>query len=290
MVLTAKVKTFLEMIKFEHSIFALPFAYLGLILAEGGWPSLSLFGWVSLAMLSFRTMAMGLNRLIDAALDAQNPRTEKRALPAAKLTPAFVWLVSGIALAVFEIAAYRLGPLCLRLSPIPVLLAWLYPWTKRFTWLSHFVLGMILGIAPYGAWLGSRGEFSWVPAGLMLGVVAWVAGFDMIYALQDVAFDRQHGLQSFPVRFGVGATLRATRILHAVTLVSWFLAGRGAGLGSVYGVGMGLVSFFLIREHWLIRNFGLRKVEEAFFTMNAAVSMAVLFAAVADISVGRFLS
>jgi hypothetical protein len=141
---------FLEMIKFEHSIFALPFAYLGLILAEGGWPRLSLFIWVTLAMVSFRTMGMALNRLIDAEIDARNPRTKNRALPTGKLKSPFVWAVTFLAFVLFEFFAWKLGPICFQLSPIPVILAWVYPFAKRFTWLSHFVLGIILGIAPYG--------------------------------------------------------------------------------------------------------------------------------------------
>jgi len=187
--LTQKTAVFLEMIKFEHSIFALPFAYLGLVLGEGGWPRWNLFLWVTVAMVSFRTMAMALNRIIDIEIDRDNPRTESRALPKGRLNIPFVWLASLVSFVIFEFSAYRLGPLCLALSPIPVALAWLYPWTKRFTWFSHLILGIILGIAPYGAWLASRDAFSWVPGFLFLGVATWVAGFDIIYALQDQDFD-----------------------------------------------------------------------------------------------------
>jgi len=270
------------MIKFEHSIFALPFAYLGLILAEGGLPSISLFLGVTLAMISFRTMAMALNRLIDRAIDAANPRTALRALPAGKLKASSVWTAAAISFLIYEAAARSLGPLCFRLSLIPVFFAALYPWTKRFTWLSHFVLGMILGAAPYGAWIASRRGFSWVPGLLMLGVTAWVAGFDMIYALQDSDFDRRKGLYSFPARFGRVATLALTRLLHGAALVAWLLAGRAAQLGFIYFVGIFLVALFLLREHWLVRSYGLKKLDEAFFTMNAIVSLSVLLAAIAD--------
>lgn len=287
---TAPLPIFFKDIKFEHSIFALPFAYLGLILAEGGWPRLSLFVWVTLAMVSFRTMGMALNRLIDAEIDARNPRTKNRALPAGKLKKSFVWTVTLLAFSLFEFFAWKLGALCFQLSPIPVILAWIYPFAKRFTWLSHLILGMILAIAPYGAWLASRGEYSWVPGFIMIGVAAWVAGFDIIYALQDLDFDRQNRLYSFPARFGFAPSILLTRVLHVTTVAVWLAAGRLAGLGNVYLLGIILVTLFLVREHWLIRSFGLGKIEEAFFTMNAIVSVAVFLAAVADFSLGKFFT
>lgn len=284
-----KFRIFLEMIKFEHSVFALPFAYLGLFLAEDGWPRLAVFFWVTVAMVSFRTMAMALNRLIDLPIDALNPRTRDRALPAGKLRTGFVWAVTGLSLLIFELSAWQLGPLCLKLSPAPVVMAWAYPWAKRFTWFSHLLLGMILGIAPYGAWIASRGTFSWIPACLMFGVAAWVCGFDIIYALQDEAFDRRSGLHSFPARFGTQASLSVTRILHAATVVFWLAAGALAGLGAVYFTGLGLVVVFLMRQHRLIRSFGLNKIGEAFFVMNAVVSLTVFVSACLDLWVRRGL-
>ncbi|MBI3313954.1 MAG: UbiA family prenyltransferase [Candidatus Omnitrophica bacterium] len=275
--------TFCEMIKIEHSIFALPFAYLGLILAEGGLPRPHLFFWVTVAMVSFRSFGMSLNRLIDRSIDKLNPRTENRALPAGKIKTSTVWLITAVCFLIYEISAYLLGPVCFSLSLIPVFLAWLYPWTKRFTWLSHFVLGIILGIAPYGAWLASRGEFSWIPGFLMLGIATWVAGFDMIYALLDVEFDRRQGLYSFPARFGQSLSMKVTQGLHFVTITAWVFMGIEAGLGMVYFSGLLLVSFFLVREHWLIKSFGLAKLEEAFFSMNAVVSIAIFLVTIADI-------
>jgi 4-hydroxybenzoate polyprenyltransferase len=279
-----KLWTFLEMIKWEHSIFALPFAYLGLFLAENGWPRPRLFWLVTLAMISFRTMAMAANRLIDAAIDARNPRTQNRALPAGRLKKTFVWFAALASFLTFEWSAAELGRLCLYLSPVPVIMAWFYPWAKRFTWLSHLLLGMILGVAPYGAWLASRGTWSLVPFFLSVGVTTWVAGFDMIYALQDISFDRQFGLYSFPAIFGEAATMAVTRCLHVLSAAMWAIAGWMAGLGWIYAAGMSLIVFFLVRQHWLILSFGLKKVEEAFFTMNAIVSLVVLVAAVADLS------
>ena len=286
----SKVRIFLEMIKVEHSLFVLPFAYLGLLLGRRALPDLPTFFWVTVAMVSFRTMAMGANRLIDCRIDSLNPRTQNRALPAGLLKAPFVWGMTLFSLILFEASAFRLGRLCFLFSPVPVALAWFYPWTKRFTWFSHFVLGMILGIAPYGAWLAGRRSFSWIPGFLMLGVAAWVAGFDMIYALQDVAFDREHDLFSFPARFGAETTLRITRLLHGVTVLSWIAAGWLAGCGPIYFTGLGLVAFFLAREHWLIRVFGLKKLEEAFFKMNVLVSISLFAVTLADSSWGRHLS
>ena len=274
-----KLRVFLEMIKFEHSIFALPFAYSGLFLAANGWPHWHSFLWVSIAMVSFRTYAMSLNRIIDRMIDARNPRTKDRALPAGRLTVMFVWLVSVFSLIIFEVSAYQLPTICFKLSWIPSLLALLYPLTKRFTWLSHFVLGIILGIAPYGAWLGEGREFSWTPGCLTLGVSCWVAGFDIIYALQDLDFDKSHQLYSFPSRFGLEAGLVAPRILHGLALFSWIAAGWIAPLGLIYFIGLFLAGLALIRENWLIRSGGMGKLQDAFFKMNAFVS-SVLFLSV----------
>lgn len=274
------LKTFFEMIKVEHSIFALPFAYLGLILAEKSWPSGRLWFWVTLAMVSFRSMGMALNRIIDARIDVLNPRTRDRAIPAGKIKLSAVWIITAVCFAIFEYSTYRLSSLCFLLSPIPVFLAGLYPFTKRFTWFSHLILGIILGIAPYGAWLAGRDEFSWVPGAIMIGVMAWVSGFDVIYALQDIDFDRSHGLYSFPARFGFQKSVMLARALHGVTILSWFFAGVLAGCGWFYFAGILVAAVFLIREHWLIRSFGLQKIEEAFFMMNGAISV-IVFAAVA---------
>ena len=285
-----KTKTFLEMIKFEHSIFALPFAFLGLLLAERGWPRPHILLGVTVVMVSFRTFGMALNRLIDVPIDAANPRTKNRALPAGQLKSSFVWGAAAVSFLIFEVTAWRLSPLCFYLSPVPVLLTWLYPWMKRFTWFSHFVLGIILGLAPYGAWLAARGEFSWVPGLLTLGVAAWVAGFDIIYALQDMEFDRSSGLHSIPAHFGPAAALTVTRILHGITVAAWVFAGKLAGLGWIYQAGLALAAVFLIWEHRLIQSQGLKKIDQAFFTMNAVVSISVFVFAAADLTFGAFTS
>jgi 4-hydroxybenzoate polyprenyltransferase len=280
--LFAKIRIFFQDIKLEHSLFALPFAYLGLVMAEKGMPSARLWIWVTVAMVSFRTLAMSLNRLFDRKLDAENPRTQGRALPQKKMGVSFVWLAAIILLLIFEGAAYKIGPLCLWLSPVPVVLAVVYPLTKRFTWLSHFVLGLVLGIAPYGAWIASRGSFGWTPAFLTAGVMLWVAGFDMIYALQDMEFDRARGLYSVPAKFGETKTLGFARGLHGLAVLSWAAAGFLNGAGWVYGFGLVVAAFFLIREHWLIRSAGIAKMNEAFFLMNAVVSMTLFVAVILD--------
>ena len=274
---------FLADIKFEHSLFALPFAYLGLFLAEGGLPRLFLFAGVTVAMVSFRTFAMAMNRLIDREIDAKNPRTQCRALPQKKLSPHFVKTLSAVSLAIFLGTAWILGPLCFYLSPVPIFLAWIYPYLKRFTWLSHSVLGIILGISPNGAWLASRNEFSWIPGLLGIGVTAWVSGFDVLYALQDDEFDRSAGLKSIPVKFGRTRSLWIAGFLHALAVGAWAAAGKLAGLGWIYDGGIALVASFLFREHWLVHRFGLAKLEQAFFTMNACVSFLIFLSAAASL-------
>lgn len=274
---------FFKDIKFEHSLFALPFAYLGLFLAEGGLLRFRIFFWVTLAMVGFRTFAMAVNRLIDREIDARNPRTETRALPQKKLEPGFVKKSAAISLLIFGVSVWPLGPLCLLLSPVPIFLAVLYPYLKRITWFSHAVLGIILGMAPYGAWLASRGGFSWIPGLLLIGIACWVAGFDILYSLQDLEFDRSEGLQSVPVRFGKGRALIAARILHGLALAFWAGVGMLAGLGWIYGAGLLITAFFFVREHWLVHQFGLAKMNQAFFTLNAFVSVVIFMAAVLDL-------
>ena len=279
----SEAQVFLSDIKFEHSLFALPFAYLGLFLAEGGWPRLWIFSWVTVAMISFRTFAMTTNRLVDREIDAKNPRTQSRALPSMRLSPHLVTVAVLVSLLIFLISAAVLGPLCFLLAPIPVVLTWVYPYLKRFTWLSHGALGIILGISPYGAWIASRGEFSWIPGLLLIGIAAWVAGFDIFYSLQDYEFDRTFGLQSVPVRFGWSRALWIAGFLHSVAVAAWAGAGALADLKWIYGTGVVAVTFFLVREHWLVRRFGVAKMNQAFFMMNACVSFVIFAAAAADL-------
>lgn len=246
-------------------------------------PSGHLFLWVTIAMVSFRTMAMGINRLLDIKIDARNPRTKERALPKGILKKSYVWIFAGVSFLIFEYSAWILGDLCFYLSPIPVGLALIYPFTKKFTWTCHFVLGIILGMAPYGAWIASQNSFALAPTFLMIGVALWVAGFDMIYALQDIEFDRKNKLFSVPAIFGITATINITWILHLLSVICWLAGGYFAGAGLIYVIGIVLVSIFLIIEHGLIRAYGVSKMNEAFFVMNSAVSVGLFLMTVLDI-------
>lgn len=282
-----KLSLFLEAIKFEHSIFALPFAYAGLCLGVGGFPDAGLFWKVTLAMVSFRTFGMAVNRLFDARIDAHNPRTQFRALPAGKLSFKFVTGMAFLSLVIFEITCGWLSVLCLKLSIIPVALALLYPFAKRFTWMSHFILGIILGTAPYGAWIAARGDFSWIAGWLSLGIISWVASFDMIYALQDREFDQRFGLYSVPAFVGEKRTLDIASGLFILTISFWALAGWQARLGFVFWTALVLTSLLMGREIWLVRKFQMAKIQEAFFTMNAWVSLLLCGSIVLDLSLRR---
>ena len=278
--LMSKIKTFFRLIKFEHSIFALPFAYLGLFLAEDGLPRFSVFFWVTVAMISIRTAGMCLNRIIDRRIDAKNPRTKDRRVALQFLSLKVIWFVTVLALVIFIGSAFQLNSLCFYLSPIVIALVWVYPHFKKFTWCSHFILGMILGIAPYAGWLASTGRFGWLPFPLMISVASWVSGFDMFYALQDVEFDRREHLKSFPAVFGVNQTLKMVRLLHAITVLSLAYFGLAAAMGFWYWTGWLVIVGLILKEHNLVARFGLSKINEAFFNMNAWVS-AVIFIAVA---------
>jgi len=277
-----KIKVFFQDIKFEHSLFALPFAFLGLILAERGMPSLFLWVWITVAMVSFRTFAMGLNRFLDASVDAMNPRTAARAIPSGQLSKRWVGVILIVSALIFEFSAFKLGPLCFLLSPVPFILAAVYPLMKRFSYLSHFVLGSVLAIAPYGAWIASRGSLDLAPTFLSLGVICWVAGFDMVYALQDVEFDRKTGLHSFPAKFGTAVTLTTTRSLHFLSVIFWILAGYWNGQGVIFFAGILCAAIFLGRSHYLIRSYGIARINESFFVMNVFVSVGLLIATVLD--------
>jgi len=274
-VMIYKIKTFFDLIKFEHSVFALPFAYLGLFLAEGGLPGPTLFVWVTVAMVAIRTTAMAVNRLIDSRDDEENPRTHARAQSIRLLTRPVIWAAVFVSVGIFMFAASRLHPICFRLAPVPIVLVWVYPYLKKITWLTHFCLGLILGIAPYGGWLASRGEWSWTAGLLTIAVTCWVAAFDMFYALQDVEFDRAKGLNSFPACFGVSKTILAARLLHGVTLLTLVYLGASLRLGFWYWAGWVIAFGLIAREHQLIARFGLAKINEAFFNMNAWVSVAI---------------
>jgi len=267
----------LEMIKWEHSIFALPFALCGALLAANGLPGGQQLLWIIVAMVAARSAAMAFNRLADASIDAANPRTQTRALPAGTLTPAFVTMFVIVSCAVFVLAASRLNRLALVLSPIALSVVLLYSYTKRFTRWSHLALGFALGIAPSAAWIAVRGSFD--PRILLLtaAVTFWVGGFDVLYACQDYEFDQEAGLHSIPRYFGIGRALWIARFFHVLMLILLLGLVLAFGLGKLAVAGVVVVTLLLAYEHSLVSATDLSKLNAAFFTMNGVISV-VFFA------------
>jgi len=280
-----KISVFLEMIKFAHTIFALPFALTAALLAAGGLPGGAQLFWIVMAMVGARTAAMGLNRLIDAEIDARNPRTAGRAIPAGLIGKGVTLLFIMLALALLLAAAARLNPLCLKLSPLAVFFLVLYSYCKRFTALAHVVLGICLAAAPIGAWIAIRGTID--PPALILGgiVLFWVAGFDILYALQDLEFDRTAGLHSIPVALGVNGSLRAARLFHLIMLLLLVWLFTSMHLGGFFAAGIVVVTAMLLYEHWLLRSGDLTKLDAAFFNMNGYISVAILVFTAAEVLV-----
>jgi 4-hydroxybenzoate polyprenyltransferase len=282
----------LEMIKFSHTVFALPFALVGALLAANyptpgeGWsvfPAPATLGWILVAMVGARTAAMGLNRLIDHRIDAANPRTRGRALPAGLVSRAQVLTLIGLALALLFLAAWRLGPLCLALAPLAVALFVLYAYAKRFSSLSHVVLGVCLAFAPLGAWIAVRGTADWAVVPLCLAVVCWLAGFDTLYALQDLEFDRAYGLRSIPARLGVARALRVARAFHAAMVLLLASLPAVFPLGAWYVAGLLGVTGLLAYEHSLLAPDDLSKLDVAFFNVNGTISVTLFAATLVDL-------
>ena len=275
-----KVPVFLEAIKIEHAAFTLPFAYLAMLLAAGGWPTWWQFIWVTVAMTAGRTAAMSLNRIIDRHLDSRNPRTAIRALPRGILTPRFMWGASIFNLALMVVAAAMLNPLCALLSPVAIFWLVFYSYTKRFTWLSHFALGVSGSMAPMGGWIAVTGEFAWSTVLLGAAVVTWMAGFDMIYACQDYEIDLREGLYSVPARFGIPGALIFSAVSHTATALCLAAVGALLGLGLFYWLGVAATTALLVWEHLLVTPRDLTRVNTAFFHVNSSLS-AVFFVFVA---------
>jgi 4-hydroxybenzoate polyprenyltransferase len=271
--LVGKILTTLEMIKFEHSIFALPFALTGALLALRGLPSLRQLVWIMVAMVSARSAAMTFNRIVDVSFDALNPRTRARALPAGHLSVRFAVIFTMIACGLLVLAAYELNPLAFKLSPLAIAILLGYSYTKRFTWASHLVLGVCLGLSPIAAWIALRGDVKLCVILLGAAVTLWVAGFDVIYACQDVEFDRQIGLESLPKRYGVRAALWASAILHVVMLVLLLAVVRLEHLGLIAIIGLAVVAALLFWEHSLVKPTDLSRINAAFFTINGYISV-----------------
>jgi 4-hydroxybenzoate polyprenyltransferase len=278
-----KVRIFLAMIKFEHTIFALPFAYMGALLVQKQIPAvLSLF-WITAAMVGARTAAMSLNRLIDRHIDALNSRTVNRALPKGILAVNEVRFYAFLSLVLLLLSAWQLSPLALKLSPLAVAILVFYPYTKRFTWTSHLFLGLALGCAPLGAWIALTDNIALTPVLLCLGVVFWVAGFDIIYACEDYNFDLSAGLHSIPVRFGLKTALTISTLFHLVALIFFILVAFTGKMGLFYLIGLAIAAFLVLKQHLLVSPADLSRAEVAFFNLNGLLSMVLFIFTLLDV-------
>ena len=267
-------RLYYRLVKFEHTIFALPFAYVGAMLAVDGIPSAHDLLWITVAMVGARSLAMALNRLINAGIDAANPRTAGRELPSGALTIAAVVGFCAASLFVFLIAVWQLSPIVRWLWPIPVAAFVIYPYLKRFTWACHLWLGAVDGLAPMGAWIAIRGDLEWQAWALGGAVATWVAGFDLFYSLLDLKVDREQGLHSWAVRFGENGVFAGARVLHVATIGLLFVAGLGLSVGIWYWLGLIVVAALLAYEHSLIGPGDLTRLDAAFFTTNGIISVA----------------
>lgn len=270
-----KATLFLEFIKFPHTVFALPFAFMGAVLAARGLPSGEKLFWILVAMVGARSGAMAFNRLADHTFDALNPRTKDRALPRGLITAREAALFTLVSFGLFVFASWKLNPLCFKLSPLAILIVTLYSYTKRFTTLTHLFLGLALSLAPIGAWLAVKGAFALPPLILGLAVLFWVAGFDILYALADIEFDREVGLFSIPARLGPKAAMRGARLLHLLTFGLLALLLPLSGLGPLYLIGLVFAGALLLYEHLLLVRYGLARLDAAFFTANGLLSVAL---------------
>lgn len=281
-----KARTFLEMIRFSHTVFALPFAFMGAILAAGGIPPGDKILWILVAMVGARSGAMGMNRFADRHLDRLNPRTQGRALPQRRISPGEALAFVGGSFGLFLLAAWMLNPLCFTLAPVAILIVCGYSYTKRFTALSHLILGLCLAFAPIGAWIAITGRITFSSLVLGAAVVFWVAGFDILYALMDIDFDRRTGLFSIPARLGVDGGILVARLFHALTAACLGLLIPLLHLGPVYAVGLFLAVALLVYEHWLLHRHGLAKLDVAFFNVNGALSIGIFLFTLGDLLLG----
>jgi 4-hydroxybenzoate polyprenyltransferase len=277
-----RIRVFFDLVKFEHTIFALPFAYLGMALGAGDWPGWDKFIWITVAMVAARTLAMSANRLVDRELDARNPRTVNRPLPRGLISSQAVAVYAAVSLAVLAVAAWQLNPLCLLLLPGALVFLLGYHYTKRFTWLSHWILGFTDGLAAPGAWVAVRGSIlTWadLPAWLLLfAVTFWIGGFDLIYACQDVDVDRRDGLHSIPADFSIASALLLARVCHVLAVVLLAGVGLTMSLGWPFWVGLAVIVAMLVYEHSLVSPRDLSRLDVAFFNMNGYISITVLAA------------
>lgn len=280
----SKLKIFFEMIKFEHTLFALPFAYIGALLTNLTIPSAYHLLWITLAMVGARTAAMSLNRLIDRHIDARNPRTANRALPKGLLKASEVWLYAAISITLLALSAYKLSPLAFQLFPVALFALTFYSYTKRFTWLCHLFLGMTLSLAPLGAWVAIANSLDTPAIALGIGVTLWVAGFDIVYACDDYDFDKQAGIFSIPARFGITHALQIAAAFHIAAAACFVAVGLLLKLGVFYWVGVIAAVFLLYYQHTLISPSDLSKAGVAFFGLNGTLSAAMFIFTLIDIA------
>jgi 4-hydroxybenzoate polyprenyltransferase len=278
----AKIALLARLVKIEHSVFALPFAYTGLFLVNKGWPGWQPFLLVSLAMVAMRSYAMAVNRLLDLPIDRANPRTQKRELVTGEVGVGEAWAFTAACALVFVAACAGLNSLCLALSPVALVWAGLYSLAKRVTFLCHLHLGSVLGLAPLAGWLAVSPAFALAPLLFALAVTFWVAGFDILYSLQDEDFDKAMNLHSIPARFGRGQALTLSTCCHVNTVIFFGLAGLACGLGWIYFAVYALVAAILLYEHTLVKTDDISRVDMAFFTLNGLVAVAVFFGVLAD--------
>ncbi|MDA1095917.1 MAG: putative 4-hydroxybenzoate polyprenyltransferase, partial [Chloroflexi bacterium] len=276
--LMGRVGILLDSIRFEHSIFALPFAYLGMVLAADGLPAAGQIIWITVAMVAARTLAMSSNRLLDRVIDAQNPRTARRALPVGRLRPIEMALFAGVSLIVFLWAASMLNEVALALAPVAAIVVVTYSYAKRFTWLGHFWLGFADGIAPAGGWVAVSGTLPLEAVLLAFAVTTWVAGFDLIYQCMDRDFDIAHGLHSIPAKWGNAASLRWAKTMHVLTIGSLIALGILMELAWPFHLGVAVAAALLVYEHSLVRANDLSKVGVAFFNINGYIAITVFAA------------
>jgi 4-hydroxybenzoate polyprenyltransferase len=270
-----KLKSHLDNIAFSHSIFALPFAYMGAFLAAGGLPAGDALLWITVAMVGARSAALALNNLIDLKYDRLHPRFTARPMVTGAVKSWEAALLIAVSLGVFVFAAYQLHPLARKLWPLAIVPFVVYPYMKRFSWMCHLVLGVALAGAPIGAWIAIRGDLTATVSALAAGVGIWIAAFDVIYGCQDVAFDKSQGLYSMPVRFGVAGALRLARLMHAISVAAFAAAGWLAGLGPWYYAGVALAAAVLVYQHRIVAADDLSRVTQAYFMRNGLVGMAI---------------
>ncbi len=279
----SKIKLFMEMIKFEHTLFALPFAYLGALLVDKRIPSGHDLIWITLAMVGARTAAMSLNRIIDRRIDARNPRTAGRALPRGLLSVQEVWVYAILSFVLLFYSSSQLSPLAFKLFPVAVAVLSFYSFTKRFTWTCHLFLGLALGLAPLGAWIAISGSFELAPVLLGAGVLFWVAGFDIIYACDDYHFDRKEGIYSIPARFGIKRALVISSTFHVVAPLLFLAVALILNLGVFFILGLTMAVALLLYQHTLVKPDDLSRAGVAFFNLNGTLSVLMFAFAVLDI-------